>query len=169
MRSMQEQCAAIREQWPGFRCTKLANGGAMWVGELRPLSQAYTVSMSFGPPLAKPLEMHIHLTANKGIPRRPMHRLFPVVRVVEPELHFPHSSPEGKRHFPHVYMDLQNPVASPLCLFDPRRGEWTYDDLIAETTIAWTADWLCCYEGWLATGRWLGGGSHVGRSLSDEF
>jgi hypothetical protein len=28
-----------------------------------------------------------------------------------------------------------------------------HDDLIALTTVPWAADWLACYEGWLATGR----------------
>ena len=48
-----------------------------------------------------------------------------------------------------------------LCLFDPDREQWCASDLIADTTVPWTVDWLACYEGWLATGRWHGGGRHA--------
>jgi len=42
-----------------------------------------------------------------------------------------------------------------------REGAASHDDLIALTTVPWAADWLACYEGWLATGRWHGGGRHA--------
>ena len=29
------------------------------------------------------------------------------------------------------------------------------------TIVPWTIDWLACYEGWLATGEWAGGGIHT--------
>jgi hypothetical protein len=48
-----------------------------------------------------------------------------------------------------------------LCLFDPSACEWTPCDLLAETTVPWTIDWLACYEGWRATGEWTGGGRHL--------
>jgi len=40
-----------------------------------------------------------------------------------------------------------------LCLFDPFNGEWTPSDLLAETTVPWTARYLYFYEGWLLTGN----------------
>ena len=61
---------------------------------------------------------------------------------------------------PHVYFDDKDITLSPLCLFDPDANEWSHEDLIAETTVPWAADWLACYEGWLASGRWHGGGRH---------
>ena len=64
---------------------------------------------------------------------------------------------------PHVYFDDLDLTLSPLCLFDPDKNEWTRNDLIALTTVHWAADWLACYEGWLATGRWYGGGRHAPR------
>jgi hypothetical protein len=57
---------------------------------------------------------------------------------------------------------------SPLCLFDPEAEEWSHDDLIAFTTIPWAADWLACYEGWLASGRWYGGGRHGRAQFPDR-
>ena len=47
-----------------------------------------------------------------------------------------------------------------LCLYDPDAGEWHPGMSIARTIIPWTIDWLACYEGWLATGEWTGGGHH---------
>jgi len=47
-----------------------------------------------------------------------------------------------------------------LCLYDPATNEWSPDKAIAKTIIPWTIDWLACYEGWLATGEWTGGGRH---------
>ena len=134
---------------------------------LRPLSQPYKVSIRFGPLLESALEMHIHVTINGGVPTRDIHQMFPVVQVIKPKLHVPQQN-EDHNGFPHVYVNPLNAASSPLCLFDPRRGEWTYNDLVAETTVPWTADWLCCYEGWLATGEWLGGGSHVHEGIHNE-
>lgn len=168
MKSMSEQCSAIRDEWPAFKCRRLPSGGALWNGRLRPMSQIYTVSISFGPPVPDPLEPHVHLTLYNGVPRRDMQRMFPVVRILQPELHFPQNNLlEGG--LPHVYLNPNHIPSSPLCLFDPRRGEWTYDDLIAATTVPWTADWLCCYEGWLATGQWFGGGTHIDRSQNNGY
>ena len=31
---------------------------------------------------------------------------------------------------------------------------------VARIIVPWTIDWLACYEGWLATGEWTGGGRH---------
>jgi hypothetical protein len=51
-----------------------------------------------------------------------------------------------------------------LCLFSPELREWDIDDLIADTTIFWAAEWLYFYEGWLVTKKWHGGGRHIGRA-----
>jgi hypothetical protein len=63
---------------------------------------------------------------------------------------------------PHVYPPAENPT---LCLFDPRAGEWDGAMPIAETILPWALDWIACYEMWLMTGRWTGGGRHVGDAL----
>lgn len=31
---------------------------------------------------------------------------------------------------------------------------------LSQTIVPWSADWLACYELWLMTGRWTGGGRH---------
>ncbi|ADJ23865.1 hypothetical protein Hden_2064 [Hyphomicrobium denitrificans ATCC 51888] len=33
--------------------------------------------------------------------------------------------------------------------------------LLSETTVKWTIDWLACYDGWRATGKWAGSGRHL--------
>ena len=42
--------------------------------------------------------------------------------------------------------------------FDPKGGEWSNKQLIADTTIPWAAEWLMYYELWHYDGVWLGGG-----------
>ncbi|WP_244438191.1 hypothetical protein [Afipia birgiae] len=38
---------------------------------------------------------------------------------------------------------------------------------IASTTVPWALDWLACYELWLMTGRWTGGGRHAGSQSAE--
>jgi hypothetical protein len=86
----------------------------------------------------------------------------PLVRVLSPRLeprwHAPDEAP-----LPHVFFDKDDITLSPLCLFDPDQAQWSPADLIADKTVQWAVDWLVCYEGWLATGRWHGGGRHAPR------
>jgi hypothetical protein len=56
------------------------------------------------------------------------------------------------RRIPHRYGD------GSICLY--YGTEWTADKPIAQTLVPWLLEWLFFYEGWLATGEWLGGGTH---------
>ena len=76
----------------------------------------------------------------------------PEVSVLSPKL-----EKRGAEDIPHVY------PGEKLCLFRPRKKEWTKDKLIAETIIPWISLWLYHYEIWHATGDWLGGGEHPRR------
>ena len=38
---------------------------------------------------------------------------------------------------------------------------------LASTTVLWALDWLACYELWLMTGRWTGGGRHAGPEFTE--
>ena len=49
-----------------------------------------------------------------------------------------------------------------LCLYFPPAREWHPNKFIADTIIPWISLWLFYYEGWLATGKWLGGGVEHG-------
>jgi hypothetical protein len=60
------------------------------------------------------------------------------------------------RRIPHVYE--QDPAR--LCLYQPKRGEWTSRMLIDQTFVPWTALWLFYFEDWLTTNEWRGGGEH---------
>jgi hypothetical protein len=81
----------------------------------------------------------------------------PLVRIVSPYLKRWPGHVAGE--LPHVYWD--HPIRPALCLFDHETGEWSPFDLLADTTIPWVVDWLACYEGWRATGKWTGGGRHA--------
>ena len=72
---------------------------------------------------------------------------WPAVTVVDPVLEVLPDDPL----LPHVYKD------NVLCLHLP--NEWTPDQLLGDTIVPWTAEWLMYYELWLATdANWLGGG-----------
>ena len=60
---------------------------------------------------------------------------------------------------PHLYRNRRDPDHPMLCLYRPNTREWHAGCYVAGTIIPWTSEWLACYEIWLATGRWLGGGT----------
>jgi hypothetical protein len=124
---------------------------AVWFGSLIGIERPYRVMVEYGLPISRSTELW---------------RRFPLVRVLSPAL-VPRFDVAEERPLPHVYFDEHDITLSPLCLFDPEADEWSHDDFIADTTIPWAADWLACYEGWQATGRWYGGGRH-GRALEEK-
>jgi hypothetical protein len=139
-----DQIAAMASRWPEMRLIGTTDRGALWEGVLRPQKQRYTVRIAYSVPHA--LEA---FTISAIQPR---------VQVLDPLLELHEEFEEGP--LPHVYWhsaDLELPF---LCLFDPYNGEWSPGDFLAETTVPWTARYLYFYEGWLLTGRWLGGGRH---------
>jgi hypothetical protein len=141
--SIADQDRAIRASWPSFRLVERSERAATWLGTLKPFMLAYEVRVSYQVPLV--------------IERIAPLRQQPEVRVISPVLR--RRPGDGEGTLPHVYVDRAgDPV---LCLFDHEIGEWTPFRLIAETTIPWALDWLGCYEGWRATGRWSGGGRHA--------
>lgn len=129
--------------WPSLRVVGRQGRLVAWQGPLRPLLMNYEVRISYRMPLVIEL-------------LNPM-RMQPEVRVVNPVLRHRRDSAEGR--LPHVYWD--DPECPMLCLFDTDAGEWSPADLLADTTVPWTIDWLACYEGWRATGEWTGGGRHA--------
>jgi len=131
------QVRDMRAKWPEFRVKRRDKRRAVWEGELRPFQRTYTVSIDI------------------GFSPRGTDAPTPLVEVLNPRLHSRYEAPEEV--IPHVYP--RGRLLPVLCLhhpptdrFDPRR------DSAADTVIPWTIDWLACYEGWLATGRWVGGG-----------
>ena len=133
------QVRHMRTKWPGFRVKHRDKRKVAWEGELRPLHKTYTVG--------------IILQVAPSSLRVPN----PVVMALNPRLHGRTETPDEA--IPHVYENPLNPLAPLLCLhhpptdgFDPRHQS------AADTVIPWTIEWLVCYEGWLATGKWIGGG-----------
>ena len=62
----------------------------------------------------------------------------------------------GARRLPHVYRH----VPTILCLYRPRKGEWTALMRLDQTIVPWTSLWLLYFEDWLASNEWKGGGEH---------
>lgn len=54
------------------------------------------------------------------------------------------------------------------CLFTPDGTDWRASTWLSDTIVPWTAEWLLFYEGWRATGLWLGGGTLPGRYASPD-
>ena len=133
------QSAAMRQAWPRFRPIRISNNSVTWQGNLRPLSQEYTVEV----------------TIWCGGGRRPN------VTVIDPILRS--RSGLSLEEIPHHYANPQCPTKPILCLYDPAEFQWHCGFPAAITIIPWTIDWLVCYEGWLATGEWTGGGRHPSR------
>lgn len=133
----------MRASWPGFRVELIDARTARWHGLLKPLLQTYEVQVWYRAPmiieLIEPLRQQ------------------PLIRILSPRLRQRRGDAEG--NLPHVYWD--DPDCPALCLFDHETDEWTPFHLLAETTIPWAIDWLTCYEGWRATGKWTGGGRHA--------
>ncbi len=137
-----DQIATMRRHYPELKVLSRERDHAIWRGPLRPVLQTFDVEISYRVPMV--------------VERINLLRLQPRVRIVSPQLKRRRGDAEGE--LPHVYWASdRQPV---LCLFDPETREWTPDDLLAETTVPYTIDWLACYEGWRATGKWTGGGRH---------
>ena len=147
MKTLRHQIASMRRDWPNFTVTDVRTDSAIWFGSLVGIELEYRLSIQFGLPDPSGLDDTLW-------------RRFPVVRVLTPQLR-PDWNAKDEAPLPHVYFERPDISLSPLCLFDPRKREWSHDDLSSKTTVPWAADWLACYEGWLATGRWPGGGRHA--------
>jgi len=145
LKSIEEQIRAMRRRWRQFDLAEQTSDSAVWFGGLVGIERPYRVVLEYGLPLP-----------GAGAERW---RTYPVVRVLSPQLQ-PNFDALEEAPLPHVYFDDKDITLSPLCLFDPDANEWSHDDLIAESTVPWAADWLACYEGWRASGRWYGGGRH---------
>ncbi|MGG0657252.1 hypothetical protein [Rummeliibacillus pycnus] len=82
----------------------------------------------------------------------------PQVTVLSPKL-----VKRGEESIPHVY------PGNKLCLFRPKRKEWTKEMLISETIVPWASLWLYYYELWHTTGEWLGGGEHPNKKKRKNY
>lgn len=138
-----KQVELVQQRWPDFRVINRTGRLVRWEGRLQPLSQIYTVQIAF------------YRERKKGSVER---SLFPYVTVIDPPLRRRIEKPEEP--IPHHYQNRNCPERPFLCLYDPSTREWHPRKSIAHTIVPWTIDWLACYEGWLATGEWTGGGRH---------
>ena len=139
------QVQAMEMDWPQFRPSLgLGAKSVVWFGDLKGLERPFHVSVEYGAPIPGRIDRF---------------RLMPVVRVLRPALVLNWDAQE-EAPLPHVYFEGPDIRLSPLCLFDPKAGEWNASMLISNTTVGWAARWLAAYEFWETTGRWIGGGRH---------
>ena len=150
-KTIPEQLARMRELAPFMVEARTGlDWFASWSGPMRPLRKTYTVSINFAARwMLGDIEIAFPYTT--------------VVRLIEPIMQMRH--PETGARVPHVYWNPSEPTRSRLCLYDPVAGDWSRSDFIAETIVPWACDWLICYEGWVATGEWTGGGRHPGEPV----
>lgn len=148
MMTIERQIEDMAGHFPSWRVERFGDRSAAWEGELQPYRTRYVVRVEHTLPLA--------------IERRTLIEVQPLIEVLEPELVRQPGNPEGD--LPHVYWrlpqtDRQGPF---LCVFDADAREWTLSDPLSSTIVPFTLNWLMSYEGWLATGEWLGFGRHIG-------
>lgn len=136
----------MRARRPEFEPASILGGRIAWFGPLIGVARTYRVMIEYGPVPPQP--------------GAPFLECIPLVRVLSPRLE-PQWTATDEAPLPHVFFDKSDITLSPLCLFDPDKHQWCPNDLIAHTTVPWSVDWLACYEGWLATGHWHGGGRHA--------
>ena len=132
----------MRKEWPGFRVLSRTRCDVAWLGALRALCQTHTILVAY------------YREPDRGL----VGGCLPLVTVVDPLLHRRDETPHEP--IPHHYPNPTCPELPFLCLYDPDAGEWDPGRAIARTIVPWAIDWLACYEGWLATGEWTGGGRH---------
>lgn len=137
-----DQVEAMRRAWPRFHVLERTRRVVVWLGKLRPLCRTYSVCVLY---TREP---------NHGI----VEACVPCVTVIDPLLHGRDDAPSES--IPHHYPNSGCPELPFLCLYDPGAHQWHPGMTIAGTIVPWTIDWLACYEGWLATGDWTGGGRH---------
>lgn len=148
--TIDDQIAAMAVRWPDLMVVERSARRAVWEGSLRPQKTWYRVRIAYEVPLAPEYFRVIAVQ--------------PRVQVIHPVLERHLDYEEGPT--PHVYINRQEPRLPYLCLFDPYNQEWTPADLLADTTVCWTARYLYFYEGWLVTKKWKGGGRHPTREES---
>jgi hypothetical protein len=111
---------------------RIKNGGLTFTYEVKPtaLSRSYKLELSYA----------------RNAP--------PEVRVIEPDI-VALSGAQGRP--PHLYT-FEHPVR--LCLYLPRAGDWSREEVLAVSVVPWSVEWLFYYEMWQVTGKWHGGGAH---------
>ncbi len=142
--SIDEQIADMAATWPQFAVIGREKTTASFEGKLRPIFQTFAVRILYRAPLV----------VEQFDPRK----MQPRVKIIDPPLRPRRGDPEGE--LPHVYYVGSGSLDVVLCMFDPEGHEWSPSMRLAETTVPWTIDWLASYEGWRATGEWVGGGRH---------
>src|SRR6516164_6062040 len=143
-----DQIAQMRERFPALRPTLHCSWWVTWIGPVRPLHAEHTIRVGY---------VRRYWLGDLEI----INGYIPEVILAQPALKVEH--PDTGKAVPHVYWREDCPERSKLCLYDPAGSQWSPDDFIADTIVPWACDWLACYEGWLASGEWTGGGRHPAR------
>ena len=144
--TIRQQVESMQASWPCFNVLQQTRWFVCWEGIVRPFSKIYRVRIFLKHKRKGKVRKHVHFPP------------FPRVTVVDPFLHSRKEDPSA--NLPHHYPNRRCPQQPFLCLYDPKKQEWDYSYSVSDTIAPWTIEWLACYEGWLATGEWTGGGRH---------
>lgn len=113
---------------------------------------SFTVVLKLRPtPISKEYDIQISFDHDLGVK----------VNVVNEKL----KVAKSRSRLPHVYSHNEQR----LCLYSPRKIEWTRERLISSSIIPWASDWLFYYEHWLIDGEWLGGGHNEYSQIDEEI
>jgi hypothetical protein len=126
------------EKYPQFALVHSTAWSALWHGELKPFAKSYSVQI---------------LYSLVALPIASIEAETPHVEVMDPVLRR-RLGPHGA--IPHNYPNRVMPERPRLCLY--KGFEWSPSEVIADTIVPWTVEWLAAYEGWRATGVWSAGG-----------
>lgn len=138
----------MTEHWPQFRLLSRAPCSALWEGQLAPLNKGYTIQV---------------LYSQVSFPFAGIEKHVPNIEVLTPLLQRREEEPD--KSIPHIFSNYVQPERPYLCLY--QHGEWTPYNPISDC-IPWIIEWLACYEGWLATGDWKGGGHGTERNRHER-
>lgn len=140
------------QAYPSFTPVAMTGWFGIWEGMLKPVMQSYRIRVRYirYSPLTLGLLINPHVE----------------VLVLDPKVG---PDPRGTGEPPpHVFRLGHDPEFPALCLFDPAGREWSPADLIADTIIPWSIEWLMWFELWLWDGIWRGGGRHPGEPVVFE-
>lgn len=135
----------MSERWPDFVVLRSRTRAdrVCWEGRVKPLDQSYV--------------LQVYMRCGRSM-RYANDVPYPRISIIRPLLRQREQDPNEP--IPHIYPNRRHPRQPFLCSFYPQNPEEYAASRCVADVIPWAIDWLACYEGWLATGEWFGGGIH---------
>jgi hypothetical protein len=145
--TVEQQDAAIRDDFPEFCLLGAAGWIGIWEGSVRPISKTYRIRIVF--------------FQRRFFDGWTLENPYVSAVVVDPVIGA--DAIKQERLLPHIYWSDHRPEYPRLCLYDSKEMTWTPEQFIATTIIPWASQWLFFYEYWQITGEFKGPGRHPER------